>query len=136
MGPEVSRLGALISTVCGRRPKRPNTPQPASPTAADPSCRMPAVSLLPGYQPHGEIQHHLYAALGNGPVPLDLLVERVSERLFHEELRRGGWAADIGVLGSGMYKSEIVDMVRALNGLTLRIEPLVDEINIIGSRPQ
>lgn len=126
----MSRLDGLLSSVCGRWPKRPKTMQPASRASADPRYGIPVVSLLPGYQPHGQIQRHLYAALANGPLPLDILVDQVAERLLHRELRRGGWAVDIGVLGSDAYKPEIVNMVRALNGLTLRIEPSVDEISI------
>ena len=36
-------------------------------------------------------------------LPLETLVERVAEALYHEELRAGAWAVDVGLFGSELF---------------------------------
>ena len=36
-------------------------------------------------------------------MPLEILVARVAEALYHEELRAGAWAVDVGLFGSGLF---------------------------------
>ena len=36
-------------------------------------------------------------------MPLETLVTRVAEALYHEELRAGAWAVDVGLFGSGLF---------------------------------
>jgi len=36
-------------------------------------------------------------------IPLETLVARVAEALYHEELRAGAWAVDVGLFGSGLF---------------------------------
>jgi hypothetical protein len=46
---------------------------------------------------------------------LDVLVDRVAADLYRDELRRGGWVADIGFMGSALFRA---DVQRALDGAT------------------
>jgi hypothetical protein len=80
------------------------------------------VRLLPGWLPNDEVERHLYAALLVGPLPFRNLVDRVSERLFREEVAQGGWVAEIGVWGPGIYNTEVTRVVRMLEGSGLVIE--------------
>ncbi len=118
----MGKLAALISIVYHRRPELPDTRQPESPTSANPRYGIPVVRLLPGHQPRGEVERHLCAVLAKGPLPLDAVLDEVADRLLHVEVSRGGWAVDIGVLGSDMYRPRAARKVRALDGLMLRIE--------------
>lgn len=120
----MSRLSALISGIYSHRTGSRAATQSIHPVSTGSELKPPVVWLVPGYQPLGEVERHIYAILSNGPMPLDTLVDEVAERLLHTEVERGGWAADIGIVGSCVYRPQVTDMVTALNGLMLRIEPL------------
>ena len=51
---------------------------------------------------------------GRESVPLHWLEERLSEALYHAEVRQGAWALDVGIWGPGAFRSEAQ---RTLEGL-------------------
>jgi len=48
-----------------------------------------------------------------GPQALHRLVDRMARDAYRDEVRRGGWAVDIGVLGSAPFRSEASRAVAA-----------------------
>jgi hypothetical protein len=66
------------------------------------------------------------AAIANlkqqSPLPLDLLVQRVAAQLYHDELRHGAAAVDIGLLGSEIFVPEVMGEIQARDGSLWRIE--------------
>jgi hypothetical protein len=57
-----------------------------------------------------------------GAMDFRALVDRVASDLYHDELRHGGWAVDIGVFGKNLFVSDVVREIEAGNGLLWRIE--------------
>ena len=51
-----------------------------------------------------------------GPLPLGRLLDRVAREVYHDELRRGGWAADVGVVGLAAFRAEAERAVRDAAG--------------------
>ena len=49
-------------------------------------------------------------------LPLETLVGRVAEALYHEELRAGAWAVDVGLFGSGLFTAEARRVLAAGDG--------------------
>jgi hypothetical protein len=72
----------------------------------------------PGRSPQTHIEAELIAVLTDeGTISLNELVQRVADRLYHEELRRGAGALDIGLFGSGLFDREVVAALEAGSGV-------------------
>lgn len=78
--------------------------------------------LLPGYRPRGKLERRLAAALSDGPLPLDTLVDRVVERLVRAEAARGGWVSDVGIWGPQAFGQRVVRAIKGLDGSMLVVE--------------
>jgi hypothetical protein len=61
-----------------------------------------------------------------GPLPLARLVERVARELYDDELRRGGWASDIGVAGSALFRADAERTLESASGILWAIERDLD----------
>ena len=73
--------------------------------------------------PATDIERLVVAALKRGgAMDFRALVDRVASDLYHDELRHGGWAVDIGVFGRNLFVSDVVREIEAGNGLLWRIE--------------
>jgi hypothetical protein len=57
-----------------------------------------------------------------GVISLQLLVERVATELYHEELRKGAWALDIGLFGGNLFVSDVMNEIKAQDGTLWQIE--------------
>jgi hypothetical protein len=57
----------------------------------------------------------------SGETRLDLLAGRVASELYHEELRNGAWAVDLGLLGSGLFIPAVMRSLKAYNGILWQI---------------
>lgn len=118
----MSRFTALVSSASSLWSKRAYATRLGFLGPGDAARRGVVVRLLPGHQPRSKIERHLRAVLANGPMPLDTLIDEVAEWLLLLDLRGGGWAADIGMLGPTMYRSEASATISSLNGLMVEIE--------------
>ena len=49
-------------------------------------------------------------------IPLSELAEQLAESLYRDELRYGGWAVDVGLLGSSMFVADALQELRAGDG--------------------
>jgi hypothetical protein len=49
-------------------------------------------------------------------MPLETVVALVAEDLYHEELRAGAWAVDVGLFGSGLFVAEARRTLKAGEG--------------------
>jgi hypothetical protein len=49
-------------------------------------------------------------------IPLSDLAEQLAEKLYRDELRHGGWAVDLGLLGSNMFFMEVLHELHNGNG--------------------
>jgi hypothetical protein len=54
-------------------------------------------------------------------IPLSELAEQLAEGLYRDELRYGGWAVDVGLLGASMFVADAVHELRAGDGDLSRI---------------
>ncbi len=52
-----------------------------------------------------------------GETSFDALVARVAAELYREEIRRGAWAVDLGLLGSRLFVTDVVRSLDRYNGL-------------------
>ena len=67
-----------------------------------------------GRSPRTAIESVIIAVLGDeGAIAYQQLVRRVADRLYHEELRRGAGASDIGLFGSRLFDREVVAAIKA-----------------------
>jgi hypothetical protein len=57
-----------------------------------------------------------------GNAPFYLLVERIADQLYREELRQGAWILDIGLFGSSLLISSVAQEIEAANGVLWKIE--------------
>jgi hypothetical protein len=57
------------------------------------------------------------------PRAFDDLVAVISRRLYLDEWRRGGWAADIGLFGPRLFAPDIARALEARNGQLWTITP-------------
>ena len=64
---------------------------------------------------------------GAEPRAFDAVVTRVSRALYQEQLKEGGWATDIGVMGPGLSAGEIAAVLEAGNGHLWTITPQAPE---------
>ena len=59
----------------------------------------------------------------SGEAPFDTLVTRVAAELYREEIRRGAWAVDLGLLGSRLFIPDVVRSLDRHNGVLWEIVP-------------
>lgn len=57
-----------------------------------------------------------------GSISFELLVEYVVSDLYREELDRGAWTLDIGLLGKGLFVPDVVRGLKAGDGILWQIE--------------
>jgi hypothetical protein len=57
-----------------------------------------------------------------GPLPLRILLDRVAHDLYCDELGRGGWAADIGCIGTSVFRVDAARVVEAAAELLWTID--------------
>lgn len=55
-------------------------------------------------------------------IPLHLLVQRVADELFHQELDDGAWVLDLVMFGSALFVRDVSSEIRARNGSLWQIE--------------
>lgn len=53
----------------------------------------------------------------------EALVARVAAELYREEIRRGAWAVDLGLLGSRLFVPDVVRSLDRYNGVLWEILP-------------
>jgi hypothetical protein len=64
--------------------------------------------------PTTPLERRVLAAIAiEGALPLDVLVDRIAGDLYRDELRHGGWVAEIGFVGRALFRS---DVQRAIEG--------------------
>jgi hypothetical protein len=89
--------------------------------ATDRRVRLLGTPLRPPATP---AERHAVARLAReGPTPLSQLVDLVARDLYREELRHGGGAAEIGLLGSTLFLSDARQAVEAADCMLWTIEP-------------
>ena len=49
-------------------------------------------------------------------IPLSELAEQLAESLYRDELRYGGWAVDVGLLGSSVFIADALQELQAGDG--------------------
>jgi hypothetical protein len=49
-------------------------------------------------------------------IPLSELAEQLAEALYRDELRNGGWVADLGLLGSGAFVADALHEINTGDG--------------------
>jgi hypothetical protein len=59
-----------------------------------------------------------------GPYKLDVLVSRLAEATFREELALGGWAVDIGFWGSRLFHQDVLRIILDMNNRCISIAPI------------
>jgi hypothetical protein len=57
-----------------------------------------------------------------GAIPLNRLVERVAQDLYRDELRRGGSTAEIGFVGSALFRADAGRMIAGAAGALWTID--------------
>jgi hypothetical protein len=74
--------------------------------------------------PDTRVEKRVFTALANeGSLSLDAVIDRVADELYRDELRHGGWAAEIGVIGSGAFRADVERVVERGAGVLWLIEP-------------
>jgi hypothetical protein len=78
----------------------------------------PGVSLAPFHRPaRTRVEQIAVAVLvREEEVPLSELAALLAEALYRDELRNGGWAADLGLLGSGVFLADALHEIKAGDG--------------------
>jgi hypothetical protein len=90
-----------------------------------PLAEEPRVRLLeqPRRPPDSVAERQVVAWLSReGPLPLARLVERVARELYDDELRRGGWASDIGIAGNALFRADAELTLQRASGVLWSIE--------------
>jgi hypothetical protein len=78
--------------------------------------------------PDTRAEKRVLTALANeGSLSLDAVIDRVADELYRDELRHGGWAAEIGVIGSGASRADVERVVRQGAGVLWLIESRAGE---------
>jgi hypothetical protein len=52
----------------------------------------------------------------NQQIPLSEVAEQLAESLYRDELRHGGWAVDIGLLGSSVFVADALQQLQTGDG--------------------
>ena len=72
--------------------------------------------------PATAVERHLVGLLKNeGIISYDRLVQRVAEEIYHEELRLGAGAVDIGLFGSRLFDRDVVSALKVGDGMLWKI---------------
>jgi hypothetical protein len=67
--------------------------------------------------PQTRVEHIAAAMLSHkDQIPLSELVEQLAETLYRDELRYGGWAVDVGLVGSSVFVADALQELRAGDG--------------------
>jgi hypothetical protein len=78
----------------------------------------------PRRTPQTPIQQAVVAVLKEaGSSSLAVLVKRVSGELYRDELRKGAAVLDIGLFGDRLFNRDVVEELRAGNGIFWEIKP-------------
>jgi hypothetical protein len=56
------------------------------------------------------------------PIPLHLLVQRVADELYREELDDGAWVLELGMFGSTLFIPEVFNAIKSGDGIFWQIE--------------
>ncbi len=73
--------------------------------------------------PTTQVERQVLAALARkGPLGVEALVHRIANDLYRDELRHGGWAAEIGFMGSALFRSDVRRAVEDATGILWTIE--------------
>lgn len=68
--------------------------------------------------PTTQMERRVLAALSHeSRLALDVLVDRVAADLYRDELKRGGWVADIGFIGSALFRADVRRALDAATGM-------------------
>jgi hypothetical protein len=91
-------------------------------TRANDSAAAP-VRLLeaPRRGPETLIEEQLAARLRAGPIPRSTLVAAVAAELYRDELSKGAGVLDIGLFGSRLFSGEVIQALKAANGILWEI---------------
>lgn len=89
---------------------------------SDPKTATVRLLQQAGRLPHTAIESDIMSVLRDeGIISYQELVRRVADRLYHEELRCGAGASDIGLFGSRIFDREVIAAVRAGAGVLWKI---------------
>jgi hypothetical protein len=67
--------------------------------------------------PRTQVERIAAALLSNKrQIPLSELAEQLAESLYRDELRHGGWAVDLGLLGSSVFVADALQELQAGDG--------------------
>jgi hypothetical protein len=71
-------------------------------------------------------------------IPLSELAEQLAESLYRDELRYGGWAVDVGLLGSSVFVADALQELQAGDGDLWKIVETEKNNELLSnfSRPQ
>ena len=95
-----------------------------------PHARPATVRLLQpaGGLPQTAVESEITALLRDeGAISYQRLVRQVADRLYHEELRRGAGASDIGLFGGRIFEREVIAALNAGAGELWDIDPEVEK---------
>lgn len=89
---------------------------------SDPKAATVRLLQQAGRLPQTAIESDIMAVLRDeGIISYQELVRRVADRLYHEELRCGAGASDIGLFGSRIFDREVIAAVTAGAGVLWKI---------------
>src|SRR5262249_237988 len=72
--------------------------------------------------PATPLQHRVVSTLKRtGEVPFGNLVKTVADELYAEELHKGSGVLDIGLFGSSLFNSDVVQELQAADGILWEI---------------
>ena|SRR5215831_12055931 len=98
---------------------RPNRPPHIDP------AQIQRVTLLerPLREPVTSLERRVLQALSErGPLGIDALVAGIAGALYRDELRHGGWAAEIGFVGSAPFRADVRRAVEGATGILWAVE--------------
>jgi len=81
------------------------------------------IFAAPGRAPDTPIERSIAETLAaTGPLPRQTLVGRVPLVLYRDELARGGWLGDVGILGEAVFAPDVTRALEAARGVLWEIE--------------
>ena len=81
-----------------------------------------------GRSPRTPMEWEIIAVLGNeSAMAYPQLVRRVADRLYHEELRNGAGASDIGLFGSRLFDREAIAAIEEGVGELWKIDSDIEK---------
>lgn len=102
--------GVIKQLLKGALSTRPNSVSSVSPK--------PGVSLAPFHRPARTRAEQIAVTVlvREEQVPLTELATLLAEALYRDELRNGGWVADLGLLGSSAFVGDALHEIKAGDG--------------------